>query len=133
MGAETERVQDVARETAREGGFTPRQVRLLKASVVIMGVLIVACLLALVAGLYYQANKPRKNLAERNNAAAAVGTAALRSAPVTLKVRAGSAVEDMTAGDGLLILRFKTPEGGEIAILSLKSGEEIRRIILKPE
>lgn len=130
MGVET--------EPAQQGGFTPRQVRMLKASVIIMGALIVVCLFALMVGLYYQANKPGKRAAENRAASLSeIGTpsggAVSRGAPVALKVRVGTVMESMTTEGGLLILRLKTPDGGEIAILDLKSGEEIRRIVLKPE
>lgn len=131
MGAET--------EPALQGGFTPRQVRMLKASVIIMGVLIVVCLFALMAGLYYQANKPGKRAGEKRPASLSeIGApsgagASGRGEPVALRVKAGSVMESLTAEGGLLILRLKTPDGGEIAILDAKSGEEIRRIVLKPE
>jgi hypothetical protein len=126
-------------DSTREGGFSPRQVRILKASVIIMGALIVLCIFALMAGIYYQSNKLGKTSADKNatdrSGAASVGSgvAAVRGAPVTLKVRPGAVVESQTAEGGLLILRLKSPEGTEISILDLKSGDEIRRIVLKAE
>jgi hypothetical protein len=116
-------------DPTRAGGFSPRQVRMLKASVIIMSALIVLCIFALMAGIYYQSNKAGKN----GLASAGSGAAVARGGPVTLKVRPGAVVESQTAEGGLLILRLKSPEGTEIAILDLKSGEEIRRIVLKAE
>jgi hypothetical protein len=124
----------------RESGFSPRQVRMLKASVIIMSALIVLCIFALMAGIYYQSNKlgktssDKSGLADRNGGVSTgSGLAAVRGAPVTLKVRPGAVVESQTTEGGVLILRLKSPDGTEIAILDLKSGEEIRRIVLKAE
>jgi hypothetical protein len=121
-------------EPARANGFTPRQVRVLKASVIIMGVLIVLCIFALMGGIYYQANRVGKDGSAAGRPAPVAGAIpAVRGAPVTLKMRPGSVVESMATEGGLLILRLKSPDGAEIAVVDLKSGEEIRRIVLKAE
>jgi hypothetical protein len=119
-------------DPARESGFSPRQVRVLKASVIIMSALIVLCIFALIAGIYYQSNKLGKTLPEKTSSEKN-GAAVVRGAPVALKVKPGAVVESQTAEGGLLILRLKSPDGTEISILDLKSGEEIRRIVLKAE
>lgn len=119
-------------EPVTESGFTPRQLRLLKASIAVMSALIVLCVIALLAGIYYQSNRIGKT-GSTGRGLDAAGTAPPRGAPVTLKVGPGAVVDGMAVEGGALILRLKTPEGSQIVILDLKSGEEIRRIILKAE
>jgi hypothetical protein len=119
-------------ETTGTSGFTPRQVRVLKISVIIMGALIVLCVFALIGGIYYQANRVGKDGGDRSRAAAGAGPAA-RGAPLILKVKPGAVVDSMASEGGLLILRLKSPGGDEISVVDPKSGEEIRRIVLRAE
>lgn len=118
--------------------FTPRQLRILKASVIIMGVLLVLGFGLLLIGIYMQATKigrsPQQTPAGQaaipaNIAVPGAGGAALA---LSVPVPPGAELRDMLADQGRLILYFHRQSGGEIVILDLATGRETQRLTFTP-
>jgi hypothetical protein len=102
--------------------FTPRQYRILKASVIIMGVLLVIGLALLVIGISLRASKLGKTPAKLPAVAAGNGL------PPTLPiaVEAGTELADVLADQGRLILHLKRAGESEFAVIDLATGRETR-------
>lgn len=110
--------------------FTPRQVRLLKIAVIVMGILLVGGFAFVMSAIVYQAS----NLSE----SAAEPTTAPASAPATgvaadLVVPDGMAISQMALGDNRLAVHLSGPRGAEIRIIDLGTGKVVTRIPVKSE
>lgn len=115
--------------TPLEGSvLTPRQVRLLKVAVVVMGVMLLAGLAAVIAGMIYQASKVGKKPSSVA-AQAAAGNGIADAGALTLPE--GGAVSSMALDGDRLAVHLTAPGGGEIAIVDLTTGKVLSRIKLQ--
>lgn len=115
-------------------GFTPRQVRILKISVIVMGVLLVAGFALLLLGIYLQATKIGKAPSRSPTATSAGMSAHPGAAPVTVPVtiEPGTDVGGMVAENGNLILHLKRDGKSEFSVIDLETGRERWRFTLTP-
>ena len=114
--------------------FTPKQLRILKASVIIMGVLLVVGFGLLLVGIYLQASKIGKAPARTPAMNVATGTAATGTAtgPLAVAVEPGFELQEVLADQGRLILHLKRQGESEFAVIDLATGREAQRITLTP-
>lgn len=128
--AETPRPEDVRIEGTV---LTPRQVGKLKIAVVVMGVLLLAGLAAVIAGLIYQASKVGKKTPAEATAAAPP------PAPVSSERAASSALQALSIpGDGEVVsmsldgqrlaLYVRSREEAEIVVVDLTTGKVVSRV-----
>jgi hypothetical protein len=108
--------------------FTPRQLRILKTSVIIMGVLLVLGFGLLLVGIYFQASKIGKSPASTP----ATITAGDPRARLSIAIEAGAQLHDVFADQGRLILHLKRQGESEFAVIDLATGRELQRITLTP-
>jgi hypothetical protein len=102
--------------------FTPRQYRILKASVIIMGVLLVIGFGLLVIGISLQASKMGKTPARPQAVAAGDGL----PPALPIAVDAGTELAEVLADQGRLILHLKRAGESEFAVIDLATGRETR-------
>ena len=105
--------------------FTPKQLRILKASVIIMSVLLVVGFGLLLVGIYLQATKLGKAPAPASPPLAA--TAGAPSA-LPIAVEPGTELHQALADQGRLILHLKRGGESEFAVIDLATGRELQRI-----
>ena len=109
--------------------FTPRQVRILKIAVIVMGVLLVGGFAFVLAAIVYQASRPAQD----------AGVAAAQVAPgqgglnIDLPVPAGAAVSAMSLDGNRLAVHLNGPAGPEIAVIDLATGKVVAHVRLKPQ
>ena len=108
--------------------FTPKQLRILKASVIIMGVMLVGGFGLLLVGIYLQATKIGKAPGARPPV-----TASADSTPsaLPLAVAPGTEVAGALTDQGRLILHLKRGGESEFAVIDLATGRELQRIRLE--
>jgi Family of unknown function (DUF6476) len=109
--------------------FTPRQVRILKVAVIVMGVLLVGGFAFVLAAIVYQASRPAQD-------AGVAGTQAVPgegALSIDLPVPAGAAVSAMSLDGNRLAVHLDGPAGPEIAIIDLATGKVVAHVRLKPE
>jgi|SRR5665811_139020 len=105
--------------------FTPRQVRVLKIVVIVMGILLVGGFAFVMAAIVYQASR----LGEKTSGAP---PPAAVSAPQAELVIPGDATITSMALDGdRLALHLQTETGSEIAVIDVTTGKVLSRISLK--
>jgi hypothetical protein len=104
--------------------FTPRQVRVLKVAVIVMGLLLVGGFAFVLAAIVYQASK-----GGQDGAGGAGGTGVETDLPI-LK---DATVTSLSLDGDRLALHLNSPAGPEIAVVDLKTGKVIARIRLKPQ
>ena len=109
--------------------FTPRQVRILKIAVIVMGVLLVGGFAFVLAAIVYQASHPAQD-ATLTGAQAVPGEGALS---IDLPVPAGAAVTAMSLDGNRLAVHLNGPAGPEIAVIDLASGKVVAHVRLRPE
>ncbi|MDA7948720.1 MAG: hypothetical protein MPJ78_14750 [Hyphomicrobiaceae bacterium] len=120
--AKTETQSDVVPGTV----FTPRQVRILKIAVIVMGILLVGGFAFVMSAIVYQASNLSES-APANAPAAPGGTVA------DLVVPKGMAISQMALGDNRLAVHLTGPRGAEIRIIDLGTGKVVTRIPVKSE
>ena len=103
--------------------FTPRQVRVLKIAVILMGLLLVGGFAFVLAAIVYQASKGGQSTVP-TGAEAVAGE---------LHIPKDATVTSLSLDGDRLALHLNSATGPEIAVIDLKSGEVIARIRLKPE
>jgi hypothetical protein len=111
--------------------FNPRQVRLLKIAVIVMGILLVAGFAFVLAAIVYQASR-------LGDGAAPVG--ATVSQPMALPeglaaelpIPQGAEVTTLALDGDRLAVHLKSQAGAEIAVIDLRSGKVLARVRLKP-
>jgi hypothetical protein len=109
--------------------FTPRQVRILKIAVIVMGLLLVGGFAFVLAAIVYQASRP----------AQVGGSAAAQFAPVQggfsmdLPVPAGSTVTAISLDGNRLAVHLNAAAGQEIAVIDLATGKVVAHVRLKPQ
>ncbi len=109
--------------------FTPRQVRLLKIAVIVMGVLLVGGFAFVLAAIVYQASHPAQDVGP-TNAASGQGEG---SQSIDLPVPLGAAVAGFALDGNRLAVHVNGPSGPEIAIIDLGSGKIVAHVKLKPQ
>lgn len=107
--------------------FTPRQVRILKIVVIVMGVLLVGGFVAVIAAIVLQAGK----LGDKKEARA------LEAAPLSVPATAvestfvlpdGAEIAAMTLDGAQLALHVKGPEGSQIVVIDVGTGRVLSRV-----
>ena len=115
--------------------FTPRQVGVLKVTVVVMGVLLLAGLAAVIAGMIYQASKLGKEEPDASPAAAMPNPAAVTQAapgdPHAFDIPEGWNIVSMALDGNRLALYIKSAQDAEIVVLDTQSGTVVSRVKLK--
>jgi len=102
--------------------FTPRQVRVLKIVVVVMGILLVGGFAFVMAAIVYQASK----LGDKKVQAPAVSTVATPEALLALPKDA--TVTSMALDGDRLALHLQTSTGPVIAVIDVTTGKVLSRI-----
>ena len=103
--------------------FTPRQVRLLKIAVIVMGILLVGGFAFVLAAIVYQASKGGQ------------GGVAAGAEPIAaeLHVPKDATVSTLSLDGGRLALHLQSSAGAEIVVIDLATGKTLARVKLKPE
>lgn len=107
--------------------FTPRQVRVLKIAVIVMGVLLVGGFAFVLAAIVYQASRGGQD------ATIAPAAAPMGGVETQLLVGKDASVTALSLDGDRLALHLNSAAGPEIAVFDLKTGKIIARIKLKPE
>jgi hypothetical protein len=113
--------------------FTPRQLRILKLSVVIMSGLLVLGFGLLLIGIYLQASKIGK--APASSAPVSIpmsGVPQAAAAPLAVATQVGAELHEAFADQGRLILHLKREGKSEFVVIDLATGRETQRITLMP-
>ena len=105
--------------------FTPRQVRVLKIAVIVMGILLVGGFAFVLASIVYQASKGGQDKA--------LSGATLGGVQAELAIGKDTSVGALALDGDRLALHLNSAAGPEIAVVDLKSGKVIARIRLKPQ
>ena len=105
--------------------FTPRQVRMLKIAVIVMGVMLVGGFAFVLAAIVYQASRPAQD-------ASVAGVQAVPGQSIDLPVAAGAAVSAMSLDGNRLAVHLNGPAGPEIAVIDLATGKVVAHVKLKP-
>ena len=120
---------DIAREAKGKAqelpAPDPRQVRLLKTVVIVLGVLILLALMALAAGIVLKGQKGK-------GGAGGAGAAGAWVTPLMAQVPPGARVEKMALNGERLAVHVRHPDGGgEILIFNLRKKALTGRILLE--
>ena len=106
--------------------FTPRQVRVLKIAVIVMGLLLVGGFAFVLAAIVYQATQ-----GGQGGKGTEVG--GLGAASSELHIPRDATVSSLALDGDRLALHLNSPSGSEIDVIDLRSGEVVARISLKPQ
>jgi hypothetical protein len=121
-------------ETAVPPGqtFTPRQLRILKASIIIMSGLLVLGFGLLLIGIYLQASKIGKTAPSSTPTPAVSVPQPDSRAALRITTEPGAELHETFADQGRLILHLKRNGESEFAVIDLATGRETQRITLTP-
>jgi hypothetical protein len=117
--------------------FTPRQVRMLKIAVIVMGILLVGGFAFVMAAIVYQASKLGEKDGEMPAAAAPQGAGAIKGAGAIIGAEAvrgvlalppDATVTSMALDGDRLALHLQSSAGAEIAVIDVTSGKVLSRI-----
>jgi hypothetical protein len=103
--------------------FTPRQVRVLKFAVIVMGILLVGGFAFVLAAIVYQAS--------RGGQSSVAPTA--EPAAAELQLPKDASITAMSLDGDRLALHLTSANGPEIVVIDLKTGKTLARIEIKPE
>ena len=106
--------------------FTPRQVRVLKLAVIVMGALLVGGFAFVMAAIVYQASE----LGEKQGSAA---PAAVPRPETSLVIPEGATVTSLALDGNRLALHLQSSTGPEIVVIDVTTGKVLSRIELKAE
>ena len=109
--------------------FTPRQVRVLKIAVIVMGLLLVGGFAFVLAAIVYQASRGGQSAP----LAGAEAAGALGSSQSELSIPKDATVTSLALDGDRLALHLNSAAGGEIAVIDLATGKVVARIRLKPQ
>jgi hypothetical protein len=110
--------------------FTPRQVRVLKIAVIVMGILLVGGFAFVMAAIVYQASK----LGDKKMPEAAPAAPAAVAAPeAALALPPDATVTSMALDGDRLALHLQTGAGPEIAVIDVTTGKVLSRIKLNAD
>jgi len=107
--------------------FTPRQVRVLKIAVIVMGILLVGGFAVVVAGVVYQASQ----LGDKKVQTPAPDV--LPGVQTELAIPSGATVTAMALDGDRLALHLKSSTGPEVLVIDVPTGKVISRIRLKAQ
>jgi hypothetical protein len=113
--------------------FSPRQVRLLKIAVIVMGILLVGGFAFVMAAIVYQASHLGQGKAGKPTKAAPPAPAAVPGAETTLAIPPGGAVTSLALDGDRLAIHLNSSAGPEIAVIDITTGQVISRIRLKAQ
>ena len=107
--------------------FTPRQVRILKIAVILMGILLVGGFAFVLAAIVYQASRPAQDKTK-------IGATALsgETLDLDLAIPRGAMVTGLDLDGNRLAVTFGG-ESPEIVVVDLTSGKVVARLRLKPQ
>jgi hypothetical protein len=105
--------------------FTPRQVRVLKIAVIVMGLLLVGGFAFVLAAIVYQASRGGQ---DRDASAPPLG-----GMDVEFAIAKDASVTALSLDGDRLAVHLDSAAGPEIAVVDLRTGKIIARIKLKPE
>ncbi len=108
--------------------FTPRQVRMLKIAVIVMGILLVGGFAFVMAAIVYQASKLGEKPAGAPEAPAAAVSQATEAVPGALALPPDATVTSMALDGDRLALHLQSSAGAEIAVIDVTSGKVLSRI-----
>ncbi|ODR97208.1 hypothetical protein AUC70_13200 [Methyloceanibacter stevinii] len=113
--------------------FTPRQVGMLKVAVVVMGVMLLAGLAAVIAGMIFQASKVgKKSAADAPAAAAAPDPVAMEpvasGALEALSIPGDAQVVSMSLDGHFLALHVRWRDDAEIVVVDMRTGKVVSRL-----
>ena len=109
--------------------FTPRQVRVLKIAVIVMGILLVGGFAVVVAGIVYQASQ----LGDKKVQTPAPAPDVLPGVQTELAIPSGATVTAMALDGDRLALHLKSSTGPEVLVIDVPTGKVISRIRLKAQ
>src|SRR6478736_5833436 len=101
--------------------FTPRQVRVPKIAVIVMGLLLVGGFAFVLAAIVYQASRGGQ---ATSPAEAAAGTSTLSE----LSIPKDASVTTLALDGNRLALHLNSPQGGEIVVIDVATGKVLARI-----
>jgi hypothetical protein len=107
--------------------FTPRQERVLKIAVIVMGLLLVGGFAFVLAAIVYQASGGGQS---GGRAGAGVSLNGVES---ELPIPKDATVTSLALDGDRLALHLTSPAGPEIAIVDLKTAKLVARVHLKPQ
>ncbi len=115
--------------------FTPRQVRVLKIAVIVMGLLLVGGFAFVLAAIVYQASRGGQDEAVPAGTVSAetVSAAVPDGVEAELAIGKDASVTALALDGDRLAIHLNSPSGPEIAVIDLATGKVIARIRLKPE
>ena len=105
--------------------FSPRQVRVLKFAVIVMGLLLVGGFAFVLAAIVYQATRAGQG-------GVASGTVS-NGVEADLPIAKDATVSALSLDGDRLALHLNSAAGPEIAVIDLKTGKVVARIRLKPQ
>jgi hypothetical protein len=105
--------------------FTPRQVRVLKIAVIVMGLLLVGGFALVLAAIVYQASRVGQD--------GAVAAAPPGGVAGELGIPKDASIMALSLDGDRLALHLNSAAGAEIAVIDLRTGQMLARIKLKPE
>jgi hypothetical protein len=105
--------------------FTPRQVRVLKIAVIVMGLLLVGGFAFVLAAIVYRASSGGQS-GSRSGAGAS-----FNGVDSELLIPKDATVTSLALDGDRLALHLNSPAGSEIAVIDLKTGKVISRIRLR--
>jgi hypothetical protein len=108
--------------------FTPRQVRVLKVAVIVMGLLLVGGFAFVLAAIVYQASQEGQGGA----VGAGAGTS-LNGVESELPIPKDATVTSLALDGDRLALHLNSAAGPEVVVVDLKTGKVVARIRLKPQ
>jgi hypothetical protein len=103
--------------------FTPRQVRVLKIAVIVMGLLLVGGFAFVLAAIVYQASGGGQS----------GGRAGASLQGIELPIPKDATVTSLALDGDRLALHLNSPAGSEIAVIDLKTGKIVARVHMKPQ
>lgn len=109
--------------------FTPRQVRLLKIAVIVMGIALVGGFFLVIGIIVYQAS----TLGESDARPAVAGEVMPVVPEAVLSLEAGQSISHIALDRSRIAVHLTGPGGSEIRVIDLTTGAVVSRIRLKSE
>jgi hypothetical protein len=107
--------------------FTPRQVRVLRVAVIVMGLLLVGGFAFVLAAIVYQASQGQ------GGAVGAGAGMSLNGVESELPIPKDATVTSLALDGDRLALHLNSAAGPEVVVVDLKTGKVVARIRLKPQ
>ncbi len=108
--------------------FTPRQVRVLKVAVIVMGLLLVGGFAFVLAAIVYQASR-----GGQDSAVGAGAGASLNGVESELAIPKDATVTSLALDGDRLALHLNSAGGPEVVVVDIKTGKVVARIRLKAQ